>query len=171
MEITFRKCVAGDLHALHALSCQTFSDAFAHLNTPDNMARYLNGAFHPDKLASELENAQSRFDFLYADGALAGYIKCNTDGAQTDVFDPSALEIERIYVKKAFQGQGLGGALIARACDSARSLGKTFVWLGVWEKNAGAIRFYERHGFVSVGQHAFYLGDDAQTDIVMRKAL
>ena len=55
MEITFRKCGAGDLNALHALSCQTFSDAFAHLNTPENMKRYLNGAFHPDKLADEIK--------------------------------------------------------------------------------------------------------------------
>ena len=73
--LCFGECGAGDLHTLHALSCQTFSDAFAHLNTPENMKRYLKGAFHPDKLADELKNAQSHFCFLYAAGALAGYIK------------------------------------------------------------------------------------------------
>jgi ribosomal protein S18 acetylase RimI-like enzyme len=45
------------------------------------------------------------------------------------------------------------------------------VWLGVWEKNLRAISFYEKNGFIAFDQHIFQLGDDRQTDIMMKKLI
>ena len=45
------------------------------------------------------------------------------------------------------------------------------MWLGVWEYNPRAIRFYEKHGFVEVGSHVFQLGKDPQIDLLMQKKL
>jgi ribosomal protein S18 acetylase RimI-like enzyme len=42
------------------------------------------------------------------------------------------------------------------------------MWLGVWEENPRAIRFYQKQGFVEFDQHIFQLGEDAQTDILMK---
>ena len=58
-----------------------------------------------------------------------------------------------------------------RALEIAREMGKAYLWLGVWEKNEGAIRFYERNGFCKIGAHSFLLGDEEQTDFLMRKDL
>lgn len=44
------------------------------------------------------------------------------------------------------------------------------MWLGVWEKNESAIRFYKGLGFVLHGAHSFYLGDEEQTDLIMIKS-
>jgi ribosomal protein S18 acetylase RimI-like enzyme len=44
-------------------------------------------------------------------------------------------------------------------------------WLGVWEKNLRAIRFYEKNDFVKFGQHIFHLGDDPHTDVMMKLVL
>ncbi|MEM9391391.1 MAG: GNAT family N-acetyltransferase, partial [Bacteroidota bacterium] len=49
--------------------------------------------------------------------------------------------------------------------------GLGYIWLGVWEYNTDAIRFYERLGFTPFGQHSFILGSDHQTDILMKKPL
>jgi diamine N-acetyltransferase len=82
-----------------------------------------------------------------------------------------ALEIERIYIKKQFQKHGLGTSLYNKALEMAAALDKKKVWLGVWEKNDNAIAFYKKMGFVQVGSHSFYMGDEEQTDLIMIKSL
>jgi len=171
MDIFLKKCGIEDLGALYALSAATFTDTFASTNTPANMDAYISAAYSPDKLRAELLNPDSDFYFLYAGGALAGYIKLNDCPAQTDVHDPDALEIERLYMHRNFQGLGLGSALMQKALDVARARGKKYVWLGVWEGNNKARAFYHKHGFYPFGSHPFVMGDDRQTDLLMRKDL
>ena len=48
---------------------------------------------------------------------------------------------------------------------------KRYVWLGVWEKNEKALRFYKKTGFYEIGTHSFFVGDEEQTDSLMRKDL
>jgi ribosomal protein S18 acetylase RimI-like enzyme len=55
--------------------------------------------------------------------------------------------------------------------EVAKALHSAYVWLGVWEKNARAIRFYEKNGFVAFDKHLFKLGDEEQTDIMMKRVL
>ena len=81
------------------------------------------------------------------------------------------MEIQRIYVAKKLQGEGLGAHLMGVALDLARARGKSYVWLGVWEKNTSAIGFYENAGFRKAGTHSFTIGNDVQTDFIMRKDL
>jgi ribosomal protein S18 acetylase RimI-like enzyme len=169
MELTFKQCKADDLHTLRDLSCKTYNETFADTNTPSNMKAYLEQAFDINKLCGELSNSYSLFYFLYADGELAGYLKLNESPAQTDIKDILSLEIERIYVAKEFQGKGLGNVLMKKAIETAEIRKKSYVWLGVWEKNQKAILFYKKNGFYEAGTHSFFMGDEEQTDLVMRK--
>jgi ribosomal protein S18 acetylase RimI-like enzyme len=171
LKLTTRKCTTDDLPMLCALSRNTYDETFRHLNTPENMAAYLDAAFHPGKLKNELLNPESAFYFLYRSGAPAGYLKLNTGAAQTDLHAPEALEIERIFVTGEHQGQGLGSVLLDKAEAEAIAAGKTYLWLGVWEQNERALVFYKKNGFYVIGTHDFVMGDDVQTDFVMRKDL
>lgn len=171
MVLHFRRCTAEDLNDLQAISIRTFSDTFAAVNTPENMETFLQSAYNLPKLRRELENEHSEFYFVYADDALAGYLKINEAPAQVEFHDPSSLEIERLYVSKDHLGAGVGQFLMDNAIDIARRRGKMYIWLGVWEHNARAKRFYQRNGFYHIGAHAFVMGDDAQTDHLMRKDL
>ena len=76
--------------------------------------------------------------------------------------------MERIYVLKEKHGQQVGKIMIERAVEFARERNVTFVWLGVWEKNEKAIKFYERNGFKKYSTHKFIVGDDVQDDIIMK---
>lgn len=158
-----------DLETLVDLSRKVFFDSFNHMNTPENMKEYMDRAFNPEQLLSELKNPMSEFYFITVDDTIAGYLKLNKDTAQSDIRDETSLEIERIYVDQAFQGQGLGAVLMSKAVERAKALNLQYIWLGVWEKNTDASRFYERHGFVEFGSHEFKMGDDVQTDILMRR--
>jgi len=43
-----------------------------------------------------------------------------------------------------------------------------YAWLGVWEENHRAIQFYAKNGFVTFDKHVFTLGDEQQTDLLMK---
>lgn len=169
MKLEIRECSLDDLFILRELSYKTYDDTFRHMNSPSNMRAYLEKAFDISKLQDELSNKDSSFYFLYADEELAGYLKLNEYKAQTDICDPKSIEIERIYVKKEFQGKGLGRTLMNKAIDVAWTRKKLYIWLGVWEKNVSALQFYKSNGFYLIGKHPFLMGEEEQTDFILRK--
>jgi len=162
------KVNSSETNSLLTLSWKTFYESFHHLNTPENMAVYMNKAFTSDKLLSELFNPFSEFYFIKEGSIIMGYLKINRGGAQTDVMGDSSLEIERIYIDQDYQGKGIGTKLLEKAKERARELDLEYVWLGVWEKNTDAIRFYQRNGFEIYSSHPFIFGDEVQTDLLMR---
>ena len=165
---TIIRAKPSDLESLTYLSRKTFYDAFHQQNKPENMKEYMDRAFNPVQLMTELENQRSEFYFITDHDRKVGYIKINQSGAQSDLQDDDSIEVERIYVDAAYQGKGLGAMLVNHAKERAEEMNLKYIWLGVWEKNKDAIRFYERHGFEVISSHEFVMGDDVQTDILMK---
>ncbi|MEQ9307648.1 MAG: GNAT family N-acetyltransferase [Marinoscillum sp.] len=99
---------------------------------------------------------------------MIGYYKMKLNVAQTERHYPNSVEIERIYVATGHKGKGLGKHMILHACETAQLANARYIWLGVWEKNPAAIAFYQKMGFEQIDTHMFQLGDDAQTDIIMK---
>ena len=91
--------------------------------------------------------------------------------AQTELKENIGLEIERIYVLKEFHGKNVGQILYDTAFEVAKRINAEYLWLGVWEHNPRAINFYKKNGFVEFDKHIFKLGDDEQTDIMMKLKL
>lgn len=168
---SIRPCSESDLVALQEISYETFDQTFRLMNTAETIDSYLQEAFTSEKLLAELKNPDSAFYFLQTDDGVVGYLKLNEAAAQTEFRDPEGLEIERIYVRKQHQGKGYGKELLEFALEIARSKKKRYAWLGVWEKNTAAIAFYESLGFRQVGTHTFRMGDELQTDFIMRTEL
>ncbi|MFK5707514.1 GNAT family N-acetyltransferase [Lysinibacillus boronitolerans] len=171
MPINIKQCTHKDLHILQEISYETFNETFKHQNSPENMNAYLERAFNLEQLERELSNTSSQFYFVYFDNEVAGYLKLNTNDAQSEEMGDESIEIERIYIKNKFQKQGLGKYLIKKATEIAVEWNKRKIWLGVWEKNENAIAFYKKIGFVQTGTHSFYMGDEEQTDFIMTKSL
>ena len=169
--IKIEKASFGDLETLQEISRSTFVETFAASNSESDMQQYLNVNFSVDKLGAELCNEDSQFYIAWDEASAIGYLKVNAAQAQTELREDHSLEIERIYLLDAYQGKNLGQLLFDKALEIAHQQGKTSVWLGVWKENVKAIRFYEKNGFVSFGTHVFKMGDDEQTDIMMRKSL
>ena len=167
--ITIRPVMATDLGTLQKIGRQTFFETFSATNTRENMAKYLDGDFAMEKLATQLRNDGSSFYFAELNGEAIGYLKLNTGQSQTEPQDDEALEIERIYVLQAYQGRKVGQMLYEKALQVAEQKNVPYIWLGVWEQNLRAIRFYQKNGFTEFNKHVFRLGDAEQTDIMMRK--
>lgn len=167
IEIT--KVKPNEIVLLQKIGRQTFQETFSDSNSEENMKNYLEEGFSDEKLTLELHNKDSEFYFATHDNEIIGYLKINFGESQTELKDKKALEIERIYVVNAFHGKRVGQLLYDKAITIAKEKGVEYVWLGVWEENVRAIRFYTKNGFEPFDKHIFKLGDDEQTDIMMKK--
>ena len=156
---------------LQKISKETFVEAFSNENSEENMQKYLEENLSIQQLTNELLNSESSFYFARINEKIIGYLKINFGKAQTDFKEDDSIEIERVYVSEEFQGKNVGQNLLNKAIEICIEKNAQSLWLGVWERNYKAIRFYQKNGFVEFGKHPFILGDDIQTDILMKRHL
>lgn len=166
-----KQVTRNDIDQLQKIGRQTFSETFSSVNTEENMTKYLDEYFSVEKLTAEFNNKSSEFYFATIGKNVIGYLKLNFGQAQTELQDENALEIERIYVIKEFHGKNVGQLLYDKALQIAKQKNVDYVWLGVWEENRRAINFYTKNGFVEFDKHIFKLGNEVQTDKMMKLSL
>jgi len=165
--------IAGRKHAIQLadLSRKTFYDSFAPYNTKENMEKFLSTQFTHEMLRQEVGLPENIF-LLAMDGKKpVGYVKLRDSTKPIPLDEFNAIEIARIYVEQQAIGKGIGHALMEESVKIAKSLRKEVIWLGVWENNERAVRFYSGWGFEKFSEHIFMLGDEPQTDWLMRKKL
>lgn len=171
MNITIEKIDLENISDLQKIGKQTFFETFADSNSEEDMQKYLEESFALEKLENELKNPNSEFYFAKDNEKVVGYLKVNFGDSQTELKDNLALEIERIYVLKDYHGKKVGQKLYEKAIEIAKEKAMEYVWLGVWEENHRAIKFYQKNGFEAFDKHIFVLGNDEQTDIMMKLKL
>lgn len=172
-EITIRPATINDAKALTDLSFTTFWDAFAHhpKNAPDDLDHYMRQAFSAEQIGTEIADEKNAFLIAEVDKKSAGYAKLVIDNIEPGISAKRPIELARLYSHQDYIGKGVGQDLMDACFDLARRLGRDTMWLGVWEYNPRAQRFYEKNGFRVVGNHVFQLGEDAQTDLLMQREL
>ena len=169
MELNYKVCKLTDLEQLIELSKSTFKEAFEKA-----APRLLEPIYNiqvkipEDYMGKVMTNKDIQFFFVYDKKNVVAYFKLNIGNAQTDVKLNESMELERIYVLPQYQGAGLGEYILSKVKKMALQQHKTMLWLGVWEKNDRAIRFYQRQGFEKFATHPYFIGQDEQTDWLMR---
>lgn len=171
MTIKIKRCTVKDAEILQKVSIETYTDTFGAYNTIENLRAYLNKAYDLNTLKRELSDPNSEFYFLKADEQVAGYIKLNILDAQTEKIGKEDLEIQRIYIREHFKRRGFGKMLLELGMDRANKLAKNNIWLGVWESNFAAQKFYESMGFKRFSEHKFIMGNSTQRDYLLKKKL
>ena len=166
-----RPVLESELALLREISIRTFEEAFGAQNNPSDLELFFAESRSMERFREEFKDPNSYFFFAEVEGVVAGYIKVNYEGSQTEEFDESSLELERIYVDASFQGKGVGHAMIEHFEQIGRDARVEMIWLGVWKKNPKAIEFYQRHGYEVFGEHNYLLGTDLQSDYLMKKVL
>ncbi|MGB2753086.1 MAG: GNAT family N-acetyltransferase [Pyrinomonadaceae bacterium] len=172
-EIEIRQATTEDAKLLTDLSYTTFWDAFAHhpKNAPDDLDHYMRQAFNPEQIVAELAEPNSIFLIAELNDKPAGYAKLVVESREDGITATRPIELSRLYSHQEYLGKGVGQNLMDACFDLAKSLGHDVMWLGVWEYNPRAQRFYQKNGFREVGKHTFQLGSDPQTDLLMQRNL
>jgi diamine N-acetyltransferase len=167
--IQITKVRPADVKDLQRICRQTFFETFASENTESDMQKYLEEEITLEKLTIEVSDPTFRIFFIKVDNLLVGYITFHIINNPPELKILKGLKIERLYILRDFQGKKFGQILLDFAMELAGNYKMDYVWLGVWERNYKAIRFYEKNGFVKTGTAIFMLGDDQQTDFLMKK--
>lgn len=172
-QITIRQATDEDAKLLTDLSYTTFWDAFAHhpKNAPDDLAHYMRQAFSIEQITAELAAPESIFLIAFIEDKPAGYAKLIVGSTEDGIIADRPIELSRLYSHQEYIGKGVGQDLMNACLDRSLEDGHDVMWLGVWEFNPRAQRFYEKNGFHVIGRHTFQLGTDPQTDLLMQKQL
>lgn len=172
-EIKIRTATIEDAEMLANLSFKTFWDAFHEhpKNAPEDMADYMSKAFSLEQIKREIADTKNIFLIAEIERQAVGYAKLILESAEEPIEAEKPIELSRLYSKQEFLGKGVGASLMEKCFNLARKIGCDVMWLGVWEFNPRAQRFYEKYGFYQIGKHVFLLGSDAQTDLLLQKDL
>ena len=167
--IDYRDATPADAAALHELFDSVFCETFAHLYRPEDLQAFRSSSGVPDW---ERQLADPAFAVRVAevDGTPVGYIKIGPVKLPIDGKSSSML-VDQLYVRSAHHGTGIARELMDWGIDEARRRGAEALYLTVFIDNHRARRFYDRYGFEDVGRYAFMVGEQADEDIIMRKAL
>lgn len=167
--LTIRHAIPADAAALARLAEETFRRTFAADNTLEDMDAHCASAYGIETQRAEIEDgAIDTLVVAAADAELIAYAQLRP-GVPPNVTIPAPIELWRFYVAESHHGRGLAHRLMTEVIDQARQRGAGTVWLGVWERNVRAQKFYQKCGFIEIGSHTFVLGQDRQTDLVMAR--
>ena len=166
-----KKVLPCDVEVLRELSIASFRETYDAHNTKVDMELHNDKHFNLRQLLGEIEDKGNWFFIAEVDNIPAGYIKLRTSERPASLQGLKHIELERIYALKRFQGAGLGKLLLHKCIDTGIKNGYEVLWLGVWKQNEKAIAFYTKQGFTIFGEHTFILGQDQQSDWLMKKAL
>ena len=173
MEINIRRITIADVAALAVIARQTFYDTFTGTCTDEDMRSFLDEHYNEEQLGKELLDIETFCFFAEADGKAMAYLHFKEDYKNFPTIKKwKALELKRIYVLKEFHGKGIAQKLMDYFLNFAAEKKYEAVWLGVWEHNIRAQKFYEKYGFVNSGYtHDFPIGNTPQTDVWLWKFL
>jgi diamine N-acetyltransferase len=170
-KILIRQADASDAQLIAVLGAVTFYEAYFEQDDPPDLANYIAEAFAPEKILTEIENPNATFFIIYRNEKAVGYAKFRRDGERPAGVAENSIELQRIYVLERVFGKGVGERLLNHCLAAAKREGFEFLWLGVWEENRRARRFYEKHGFRKVGTLTFPYGETVGTNLVLQKNL
>jgi ribosomal protein S18 acetylase RimI-like enzyme len=151
------------------LALDTFCESFEKVNNPEDFKTYVDEAFSPSKIEEEINEPGSLYVLAYVNNELAGYARIRQSTEVENNFPgKKTIELQRIYALQKFIGKGVGKALMNYCLGLGKKQGAEILWLGVWEHNHRAQEFYKKLGFERFSSHVFMLGNDPQTDILMK---
>lgn len=156
-EIVLRTCVPGDEEALAPIGAATFLETFAGLLTGPDILTHCRVQHAASQYEAWLADAKYRLCLAELAGAPIGFVVLSPPDLPVDITEDD-IELKRIYLLHRFQGGGLGRRLLEWSIAQARLLGKRRLLLGVKADNTAALAFYDRVGFVRIGERKFLVG-------------
>ena len=175
MTVIFRDAAPtlADAARLARIGAETFVATFGHLYAATDLDAFLTEN-HSEAAAHAFlakPGYAARFAYAAASDDPAGYVMvCPADLPHLDPALP-ALELKRLYLLPGHFGQGIADGLMDWTVAVAGERSIAVLALSVFSENHRALRFYQRHGFASVGSYKFRVGTQLDEEFVYVKRL
>ncbi len=168
---SIRKAEPNDASGLARLAEKTFRDTFGADNTSADMDQHCTDTYSAQIQTREILDPNINTFVCEFESELIAYAQLSWLPAPSYVRALKPVEIRRFYVDSAWHGKGIASALMDRVREHVAIKNADQIWLGVWEHNPKAQRFYQKMGFLEVGDHVFQLGNDPQRDLILSRNL
>jgi predicted N-acetyltransferase YhbS len=169
MTATYRDATVADAAALDRIFDTSFCDTFGHIYDPKDLDVFLK-SFGIADWEEHLRDRIFACRIAEVDGEPVGYIKLGPLKIPVET-DLPAMLLDQLYVIKEHHGAGIARELMGWGLAEAKRRGAERLYLTVFTENHRARRFYDRYGFEAVGRYDFMVGNHADEDIIMVKAL
>lgn len=167
--LNIRQATISDVGIISALGITTCYEAYFELDPSRDLADYCMNFFSLEQIKTEMEDANSTFLIAEFDEKAVGYAKLREGKKIECMRGKNAIEIQRIYILEKMKGKRIGAELVNRCIEIGKEKGYEMLWLGVWEKNLKAIKFYEKIGMKNVGITDFSDGKNEFINLVFAK--
>lgn len=168
LEVNIRRAGREFANVISVLATTTFYEAYFEQDTPVDIANYITESFSPETIDAELADENIEYHLAFVDEHAVGYIKLIRGTEAEGIETETSLELKRIYVVERFWRARIGEKLLTFARTRATEQGFEYLWLGVWQENARAQRFYQKFGWKKVGTITFPYGDSVGINDVLR---
>lgn len=170
--IDYRDATPADGPELDAMAIKVWRETFGHSAPPADIEAYLTHAYGPNgTLIRDLADPHIRYRLATDDGAIVGYAKMVDPWLPKEAIAPGGLQLSQLYVAATHHGRGVADILMRWAIGTAIAWHANALYLTVWEENARAKRFYDKRGFVHIGDYAFKTGTQIDRDLIMKLTL
>jgi ribosomal protein S18 acetylase RimI-like enzyme len=159
-----REAIVQDAAPLAAFATRAFWDTYRDIDEPADIASYVSEHFTADALSTVIGDPTSTTLLAEIGAQLVGYAQLRIGEPPACVSGPAPIELARLYLSSELIGRGYGSTLMLAVQAKAKSLGGQTLWLGVYDRNVRAVRFYERFGFTNVGGKEFLFGGHVYVD-------
>jgi ribosomal protein S18 acetylase RimI-like enzyme len=153
-----------DAGLLRKAAAETFEATFRGTCADEDLDAFLAETYTDGNFLEEMSREHSYYYLMEADGETVGFAWLARTEAPVCVRGRDPVELVRFYIRPAWQSRGAGRRLMEHCLEAARGMGFKTMYLGVWEHNYRAQRFYAHYGFRHVGEHVFRVGSDPQID-------
>lgn len=169
--IEIRLATWQDLPAVREVAIQSYEATFAAFNTRENMDAFYQESYTLEVMQREFYEPHS-YLFVAAEGdSILGFVRLRRNDEAKDKLGDCTVELQRLYIHPNHQGRNIGKRLMETALQVSNELKVEYIWLGVWERNFKAQKFYFHWGFERFGEHVFQMGDDPQIDWLLKRKL
>jgi ribosomal protein S18 acetylase RimI-like enzyme len=164
-----RIAATADVELVVAIGRETYPEHFAQMWSAEGLRGFLDREFDRDSVARELASAQVRYLLAESAGVVSGFAKLRFPKPLSIAPTQLGVELQKLYLRKHAVGQGIGAKLLEECVRQMGELGLELIWLNVLERNAGAARFYARHGFETVATEQFTTDRGSEPMLLMVK--
>lgn len=169
--IKIRKAKIEEVAAVRELAIEVYTDTFAEHNTKENMEAFFNDTYTLEKFQNEFHEPNSALYVAVDDLKIVGFLRLRLSDEVNKYLGTNHIELHRLYVHRDYHGSAVARMFMDESLKYAKAKKYEWMWLGVWEKNFRAQKFYAKWGFDRFSEHVFQMGDDPQTDWLLKKKL
>jgi ribosomal protein S18 acetylase RimI-like enzyme len=148
-----RRWTLKDLPVIQDVLWKTWMESYKPFIPETDLRSYFSEHYDLQALTTLFGNPMANGFVAEVDGTIVGFMRTAREPEENRYYMSS------LYILPDYQNRGLGGELMKRAGEEAKSFRLDRVWIGVMVQNRQTVEWYEKRGYKIVRTEPFSMGE------------